>query len=438
MLRPALLSCALLSVIATHANADTAVATQLEAVRSTVIDWRRDFHQHPELGNHEVRTAGIVAAELKKMGLSVQTGIAKTGVVGVLKGDLPGPRIALRADMDALPVVEEVDLPFASKVKADWNGTQVGVMHACGHDAHTAILLGTAKVLSELKSALRGEVLFVFQPAEEGPPAGEEGGAALMMKEGVFAGRQPDAVFGLHVFYTLYSDQIGVREGPLLAGSDRFSITVKGQQTHGAQPWRGVDPVLAAAQIVNQSQSIVSRQLNISEYPAVLSFGMIHGGLRWNIIPEQVDLEGTVRTFDPAMREDLFKRLIRTAEHVAAAQGAAVEYVIPMPDAVNLVTYNQPELTRAMRGSLEAAVGAERVKTVPPNMVAEDFPRFTETVPGMYFFVGAIKPGADLATVAPNHSPRFTVDEGALDTGVRAMVQLALDAADRLPKRPAE
>lgn len=429
-----LLSSILLISTGFGATAAETVSTEIDSVRQTVVDWRRDFHQHPELGNHEVRTSGIVAAELKKMGISVETGIAKTGVVGVLKGDLPGPRIAIRADMDALPVVEEVDLPFASKVKADWDGQQVGVMHACGHDAHTAILLGTAKVLSNLKAQLRGEVLFVFQPAEEGPPAGQEGGAALMMIEGVFKNREPDAVFGLHVFYTLHSDQIGVREGPLLAGSDRFAITVKGAQTHGAQPWRGVDPVVAAAQIVNQSQTIVSRQLNISELPAVLSFGMIHGGLRWNIIPEQVTLEGTIRTFDPVMREDLFKRLMRTAEHVAAAQGASVDYVIPMPDAVNLVTYNNPDLTRAMRPSLEAAVGADRVKSIPPNMVAEDFPRFTQTVPGMYFFVGAVQPGADLATAAPNHSPRFTVDEGALDTGVRAMVQLALEAADRLPK----
>ncbi len=400
--------------------------------RDPVIAFRRDFHQNPELGNRETRTAGIVAAELKRLGIEVQTGVAKTGVIGTLKGGKPGPRIALRADMDALPVVEEVDLPFASKVRTQFNGTDVGVMHACGHDAHTAILLGTARVLSAMRADLAGEVLFVFQPAEEGPPSGEEGGAELMMKEGVFEGRQPDAIFGLHVFYTLHSDQIGVREGPILAGSDRFSITVKGQQTHGAQPWRGVDPVLAAANIVSQSQSIVSRQLNISELPAVLSFGMVHGGLRWNIIPDRVELEGTVRTFDPTMRQDLFDRLIRTAEHVAAAQGAEVEYRIPMPEAVNLVTYNDPTLTQSMRPSLERAVGADRVKTIPPNMVAEDFPRFTEKLPGMYFFVGAIKPGADLAKAAPNHSPRFEVDEGALDTGVRAMVQLVLDAPAHL------
>ncbi|MBK8284795.1 MAG: amidohydrolase [Ahniella sp.] len=396
--------------------------------RDPVIGFRRDFHQNPELGNRETRTAGIVAAELKRLGIDVQTGVAKTGVIGTLKGGKPGPRIALRADMDALPVVEEVDLPFASTVRTQFNGTEVGVMHACGHDAHTAILLGTARVLSAMRDDLAGEVLFVFQPAEEGPPPGEEGGADLMMKEGVFEGRQPDAIFGLHVFYTLHSDQIGVREGPILAGSDRFSITVKGQQTHGAQPWRGVDPVLTAANIVSQSQSIVSRQLNISELPAVLSFGMVHGGLRWNIIPDRVELEGTIRTFDPVMRQDLFDRLIRTAEHVAAAQGAEIEHKIPMPEAVNLVTYNDPTLTRAMRPSLERAVGADRVKTIPPNMVAEDFPRFTENLPGMYFFVGAIKPGADLAKAAPNHSPRFEVDEGALDTGVRAMVQLVLDA----------
>jgi len=419
-----------------HAAALEIEALLIEA-KAPVVAFRRDFHQHPELGNRETRTAGIVAAELRRLDIDVTTGIAHTGVLGVLKGGKPGPRIALRADMDALPVVEEVDLPFASTVRTQFNGTDVGVMHACGHDAHTAILLGTARVLAAMREQLAGEVLFVFQPAEEGPPQGEKGGAELMMEEGVFTGREPDAIFGLHVFYTLHSDQIGVREGPILAGSDRFRITVKGKQTHGAQPWRGVDPVVAAAQIVNQSQSIISRQLNISELPAVLSFGMIHGGLRWNIIPEQVELEGTIRTFDPAMRQDLFNRLARTAEHVAAAQGAEVTHVIPMPEAVNLVTYNDPDLTQAMRPSLERAVGAERVKTIPPNMVAEDFPRFTENLPGMYFFVGAIKPGADLATAAPNHSPRFEVDEGALDTGVRAMVQLVLDAGQSVKPQAA-
>lgn len=408
----------------------TDVATAADKVSAQVIKWRRDIHQHPELGNRETRTAALVAKQLRALGMTVETGVAKTGVIGLLKGALPGPRIAIRADMDALPVTEESDLPFASKARGDLAGTEVGVMHACGHDAHTAMTLGVATALAGMRDQLKGEVMFIFQPAEEGPPQGEEGGAALMLKEGLFKRMKPDAVFGMHVFYTLHAGDIGVREGPILAGSDRFQITVHGKQTHGAQPWRGVDPIVAAAQIINQSQSIVSRQLNISELPVVLSFGMVHGGLRWNIIPDEVKLEGTIRSFDPGMRQQTFDALQRTAEHVAAAQGATVTTVIPMPDAVNRVTRNDPELTRRMRPSLERAVGAEHVKTIPPNMVAEDFSLFADEVPGLYFFVGSVPPDQDLATAAPNHSPRFFLDEAALATGTRTMLQIALDALD--------
>lgn len=408
----------------------TDVAAAADKVSAQVIEWRRDIHQHPELGNRETRTAALIAKQLRALGMTVETGVAKTGVIGLLKGARPGPRIAIRADMDALPVTEESDLPFASKARGDLAGTEVGVMHACGHDAHTAMTLGVATALAGMRDQLKGEVMFIFQPAEEGPPQGEEGGAALMLKEGLFKRLKPDAVFGMHVFYTLHAGDIGVREGPILAGSDRFQITVHGKQTHGAQPWRGVDPVVAAAQIINQSQSIVSRQLNISELPVVLSFGMVHGGLRWNIIPDEVKLEGTIRSFDPGMRQQTFDALQRTAEHVAAAQGATVTTVIPMADAVNRVTRNDPELTRRMRPSLERAVGAEHVKTIPPNMVAEDFSLFADEVPGLYFFVGSVPSDQDLATAAPNHSPRFFLDEAALATGTRTMLQIALDALD--------
>jgi len=419
---------ALLAALAASAvQADTDTQQAAAAVGDKVLQWRRDFHQHPELGNRETRTAKLVADQLRKLGLEVKTGVAHTGVIARLKGGKPGPRLAIRADMDALPVTEEVDLPFASKVRSTYAGQDVGVMHACGHDAHTAILLGVATALAGMRQELPGEVMFIFQPAEEGSPPGEEGGAKLMLKEGVFDGAKPDAVLGLHVFYTLHAGQVGLREGPLLAGSDRFKIRVLGAQTHGAQPWRGVDPIVTAAAIVSQAQTIVSRQLDISKLPAVITFGMFQGGVRYNIIPDKVELEGTVRTFDKDMRDDLFKRLHRTAEGVAAAQGARVELEAPMPGAQNPVTRNDAALTRRLRPSLEKAVGKDNVVDVPPNMVAEDFSYFADAVPGLYFFVGVVPPGQDLATAAPNHSPKFFMDEKALDVGTRAMLQAAVD-----------
>ncbi|WP_386069220.1 amidohydrolase [Tahibacter sp. UC22_41] len=416
---------AALAASAAHADTDTQQAAT--AVGDKVLQWRRDFHQHPELGNRETRTAKIVADHLKKLGLEVKTGVAHTGVIARLKGGKPGPRLAIRADMDALPVTEEVDLPFASKVRSTYAGQDVGVMHACGHDAHTAILLGVATALAGMRQELPGEVMFIFQPAEEGSPPGEEGGAKLMLQEGLFRDAKPDAVLGLHVFYTLHAGQVGLREGPLLAGSDRFKIRVLGAQTHGAQPWRGVDPIVTAAAIVSQAQTIVSRQLDISKLPAVITFGMFQGGVRYNIIPDKVELEGTVRTFDKDMRDDLFKRLHRTAEGVAAAQGARVELEAPMPGAQNPVTRNDTALTRRLRPSLEKAVGKDNVVDVPPNMVAEDFSYFADEVPGLYFFVGVVPPGQDLATAAPNHSPKFFMDEKALDIGTHAMLQAAVD-----------
>ena len=426
MLRSFLLCLALLP-IALQVEAEEAVAAA-RAVADQVIAWRRDIHQHPELGNRETRTAALVAAELQRLGMSVRTGLAVTGVTGVLKGAHPGPRIAIRADMDALPVVEETGLAFASRERTEFNGAEVGVMHACGHDAHTAMTLGVARALAELRDQLHGEVLFIFQPAEEGAPDGEQGGAERMLKEGLFEPEPPAAIFGMHVFYTLHAGEIGVREGPMLAGSDRFQIEIIGKQTHGAQPWRGVDPIVTAALLINQAQTIVSRRLDISTLPVVLSFGSIKGGVRYNIIPERVLLEGTIRSFDAGMRQQTLDQLNRIAANVSAAQGARVNSFVPLPGAINPVTRNDPALTRRMRPSLERAVGAAQVKTIAPNMVAEDFAYFAERVPGMYFFVGSVSPNTDLAQAEPNHSPRFLLDEDALAVGTRAMLQVALDA----------
>lgn len=396
------------------------------AVDADVLAWRRDIHQHPELSNRETRTAKLVADHLRSLGLQPKTGIAHTGVVAVLKGGRPGPRIALRADMDALPVTEQVELPFASKVTTEYRGERTGVMHACGHDTHTSILMGVAQALVAMKDELPGEVMFVFQPAEEGPPEGEEGGAELMLKQGVFRDFTPEAVFGLHVFSTLNAGQIGVRGGPTMAASDSFAIKVKGRQTHGSQPWGGIDPILAAAQIIDNAQAVVSRQMDISKQPVVVSFGAIKGGIRYNIIPDEVELIGTIRNFDDDMRKDVFKRLKNVAEHVAAAHGATIEAQIPIPGG-NPVTVNDEALTRRMRPSLEKIAGPQNVVSMPLVMGAEDFSLFAKQVPGMFFFVGSTPKGQDPRTAPSNHSPAFFVDESALALGTRAMLQVALD-----------
>ncbi|MBB5207757.1 amidohydrolase [Chiayiivirga flava] len=402
-------------------------AAEIDAALDTKIqDWRRDLHQHPELGNRETRTAGVVAAHLKSLGLEPKTGIAHTGVTAVLRGGKPGPRIALRADMDALPVTERVDLPFASKATAQYRGETVGVMHACGHDAHTAILMGVAEALVAQKDALAGEVLFLFQPAEEGPPEGEQGGASLMLEEGVFRDFTPEAVFGLHVFSTLNVGTIGVREGPLMAASDRFEIVVNGRQTHGSRPWGGVDPIAVAAELIGGAQQIVSREMNISKQPVVVTFGAIKGGIRYNIIPDSVELVGTIRTFDEDMRKDVFSRLTRIADHTAAAHGATVQNRIPA-DEGNPVTRNDPALTAKMRPSLERIVGADNVLDPGLTMGAEDFSYYALEVPSMFFFVGATPRGTDPVTAPSNHSPEFFLDEEALKIGTRALHAVAVD-----------
>ncbi|MBX9400949.1 amidohydrolase [Lysobacter sp. BMK333-48F3] len=402
-----------------------AVAAQAAQVREQVVAWRRDIHQHPELGQHEVRTAKLIAEQLRKLGLQPRTGLAHTGVVAVLKGGRPGPRIAIRADMDALPVTEPAGLPFASKVSADYRGQPVGVMHACGHDAHVAILLGVATALAAQKEQMPGEVMFVFQPAEEGPPvAGEPFGAKLMLDQGVFARFKPDAVFGLHVWAGLSVGEIGYRSGPMLASADEWSLTVRGKQTHGSRPWDGVDPITVGAQILLASQSLIARQVNIAATPVVLTAGQFNSGVRFNIIPDEARLVGTLRTFDPAVREDVIARLRRTAEDLAHAAGASAELQV-----VNNApaTINDAALTRRALPSLQRAAGADRVRESALVTVAEDFSQFANTVPGFYFFVGSTAQGIDPAKAPINHSPQFMLDEGSLEVGTRAMLQVALD-----------
>ncbi len=429
-MRTTLLVAASLSMFTPIINA-AAPSTQEEvaAALPQITAWRRDLHEHPELSNRETRTAGIVAAELKKLGYEVHTGIAHTGVTGILKGGKPGPKLAIRADMDALPVTEEVDLPFASKAKGQYQGKEVGVMHACGHDAHTAMTLGLATIFAKMQKDLPGEIMLIFQPAEEGAPAGEEGGAPLMTKEGVFADFKPDAVFGMHVVSALQVGMVGIRPGGMMASSDTFRITVHGRQSHGATPWMGIDPIVTAAEIVTSAQTIVSRQLNINHNPAVVTFGIFDAGQRFNIVPDKAELQGTVRAFDEDMREQALASLRRIVEHVAAANQATVDMQIPVTPGSNPVNSNDPELTARVRTSIENAIGKQHVETANRWTASEDFPYFgiDAKAPSVYFFVGATPAGTDPATAPSNHSPRFFLDEQALDVGTTAMLQASLD-----------
>jgi amidohydrolase len=395
------------------------------AVEPQVVAWRRDIHQHPELGNREFRTAALVAAHLRKLDLDeVHTEVAHTGVVGLLRGALPGPVVALRADMDALPVAEEVDVPFASKERTTWCGESVGVMHACGHDTHTAILMGVAQVLAGLRAQLRGSVKFIFQPAEEGPPEGEDGGARMMVEQGVMENPKPHAVFGLHVTSRLPLGVIGYRPGPTMASTDRFNITVHGRQTHGAMPWLGVDPIVTAAQVVLGLQTIVSRQVDIAREPAVVTVGAIKGGVRENIIPDSVEMKGTIRTFDETMRDDIHERVTTLAEAISRSARAGCTVCIRKNYPV---TVNDPELTEAMVPTLRRVAGADRVHLVGKVTGSEDFSYYQRVVPGLFFFVGVTPPGTDPDKAAPNHSPRFYVDERCLLLGVRALAHVACD-----------
>ncbi|HEX9166769.1 MAG TPA: amidohydrolase [Gemmatimonadales bacterium] len=399
---------------------DAAVA----AVTPKVVTWRRDIHQHPELGNREFRTAKLVAEHLKALGLEVQTGVAHTGVVAVLRGGKPGPVVALRADMDGLPVTEQVDVPFKSAAKAEYNGQEVGVMHACGHDNHVAILMGTAEVLAGMKADLPGTVKFIFQPAEEGPPAGEEGGAEMMIAQGVLANPAPSAIFGLHV-WPVPVGTISYRSGATMAASDELRIKVKGRQTHGALPWGGVDPIYVSAQIITALQGIIGRQTDITKAPAIITIGEIKGGNRGNIIPDSVMMTGTIRTFDAGVRKDIQERITRTAEMIAQAAGATA--TVDFGTGNNPGTYNDPGLTARMLPTLERSAGKDKVMIEPLVTGAEDFSLFQQRIPGLFFFLGVAPAGADLKTIARNHSPHFFADEGALPLGVRAMTNLALD-----------
>ncbi|WP_442855283.1 M20 family metallopeptidase [Colwellia sp. PAMC 20917] len=406
------------------AKAATGPKELLKNVEHKVIEWRRDFHQNPELGNREFRTAGIVAEHLRSLGMEVETNIAYTGVVGILKGSKPGPTVMLRADMDALPVTEKVDLPFKSTKTTNYRGVDVGIMHACGHDTHVAMLMGTASVLAGMKDQLNGNVMFVFQPAEEGAPKGEEGGAELMLKQGMFKRYKPDAAFGLHITSSLPSGTIGYRSGPFMASADRFEINVHGEQTHGSTPWNGVDPIAAAAQIVNGVNLIVSRHIDITKEPAVVSFGKISGGVRNNIIPENVEMIGTIRNFDMDNRQQIFEKIKTTATHIAASSGAKAD--------VNIfkgypVTINNPELTTQMLPSLEKAAGKQNVMIIPKITGAEDFSFYALEVPGLFVFLGGTPSDKDEKTAPSNHSPYFFADESSFKTGTATLTQLTLD-----------
>lgn len=404
-------------------NIDNALKQANLSVSEKVITWRRHLHQYPELSNREFKTAQYVTKHLNMLGLEVQTGIAHTGVVARLKGGKKGPLVALRADMDALPVTEQVDLPFASTQTSTYRGNEVGVMHACGHDTHVAILMAVAESLVQIKEDLAGDILFVFQPAEEGAPEGEEGGAELMLKEGLFK-EKPAAVFGLHVTSSLNTGQIGFRAGPLMASEDSFTINVKGRQTHGSRPWNGVDPIVASSQIVMATQTISSRQVDVTKAPSVISYGAINGGVRSNIIPDNVELIGTIRTFDQAMRADIKTRLTKTAELVAESAGAQADVHI---DHGYPVTINNVELTEKMTPSLASVAGAENIITTDLITGAEDFSYYALEVPGLFYFLGVTPRGQNAKTAPSNHSPQFFVDEEAMQLGVESMTQLVVD-----------
>ncbi len=399
-----------------------------DTVLPKVRAWFRDFHQNPELGLQEVRTSGIVAAHLRGLGLEVRTGVGKTGVVGLLKGAKPGPLVALRADMDALPVTEKTGLPYASMARTVYRGDEVGVMHACGHDSHTAILMGAAEVLARRSEEISGSVMFVFQPAEEAALPGERSGAELMLEDGIFDRAAPEAVFALHTTPRLRAGQFMTREGPIMASEDNVILAVRGRGTHASRPWDGIDPVIVSAQIVNAVQTIVSRQVNLAAAPAVITFGLIRGGTHANVIPDEVRLEGTIRAFDQNMRADIRERLKRTVEGVALSFGTSAELEIRP---VNPATVNDPALVRRMRPTLEEVAGADGVFECELILATEDFANFAMKVPGMYVFMGVTGPKRDPKEAAFNHSAYFQVDDETFGPGVEMMTRLALDFPGR-------
>ena len=413
-------------VIAQKSNFSEIISKNADKIEQKVIDWRHDFHQNPELANRETRTAAIIAKHLLSLGMEVKKGIAVTGVVGILKGDKPGPVIALRADMDALPVLENNGLSYASKVKSIYNGKETAVMHACGHDAHVAILMGVAEILAGMKKELRGTVKFIFQPAEEGAPKGEAYGAELMIKEGVMDNPKVDVIFGLHMRASLEVGKIAYRPAGTMAGTGDFKITVKGKPSHGSAPWNSIDPIVVSAQIINSLQTIVSRNVNLTENPAVVTVGAITAGNRFNIISEQAEMLGTVRTFTDEDEKLVFKRVRQIAEKTAEAAGATA--VVELPYSVHYpVTFNNEALTAAMLPSLQRSAGADKVMLVPAITGAEDFSFFAQKVPGLYFFIGGLPKGKDPKTAAPHHTPEFIIDDAAFKTGLNAFCNLVFD-----------
>lgn len=428
ILKTALLGSVFFTSAVNAADWKDKVSNATDQVMPKVVEWRHDIHANPELGNREFKTAAKVAEHLRSLGIEVETGVAHTGVVGTLKGGKPGSVVALRADMDALPVTEKTGLSYASKVTVDWRGTKTGVMHACGHDAHVAILMGVAEILAGMKDQIPGTVKFFFQPAEEGAPPGEEGGAELMVKEGVLKGDDaPKAIFGLHVGPGP-AGMISYREKGMMAASDGFSIKVQGIQTHGSRPWSGVDPIAASAQIVNNIQAIISRNSDITKAPAVVTVGSINGGNRGNIIPEEVVMTGTIRTFDEGMRKDIQERLKKVATMTAESFGAKAEVEIGNGYGV---TYNDPGLSAEMRPLLDSLSLGGKVMTPPLITGAEDFSFFQQQIPGLYFSLGVSDESVkDFSKVPVNHSPYFTVNDRALPTGVKALSNLALTWLD--------
>lgn len=404
-------------------NIESQIESAVKKIESKCISWRREIHEHPELSNREVRTARIIADHLRSLGIEVKENVAKTGVVGLLRGEKAGPVIGLRADMDALPVTERVNIPFASKVKSTFNGQDVGVMHACGHDTHVAMLMSVAEILSGMKKDLAGTVKFIFQPAEEGPPIGEEGGAPLMVKEGVLENPKVDVMFGLHINAQTPVGQIKYREQGMMAASDWFTITIHGKQSHGAQPWLGIDPVIIGAQIIEGLQSIVSRQTELTKNPVVISTTIFKAGVRENIIPEQVIIGGTIRTLDTGMQKDVWMRIERTAKKIAEASGATAEVSISTK---TLVTYNNPKLTQQMIPALQKATDNNAI-VMDAVTGAEDFSYFAAKVPSLFFYIGGMPPGKDPKQTPAHHTPDFYVDDSGMKTGIKAFCFLVFD-----------
>jgi len=404
-----------------NSKLQTKLDKQAGEMEQKVIEWRRHIHQYPELSNQETKTAAYIAEHLRSLGLKVQTGVAKTGVVALLETGKPGLVIALRADIDALPVTERNSLPFASKEKTIFNGQETGVMHACGHDSHVAILMAVAEILSKNKSDLKGMIKFIFQPAEEGAPAGEEGGADLMVKEGVLDLPKVDVIFGLHIQSMTKLGDIAYRPAGMMAASDWFSIKVKGKQAHGAAPWMGIDPIVVSAQIINGLQTIISRQTELTKEAAVITVGRIQAGIRENIIPEEANFAGTIRTLDKEMQEKIHEKIKLTATKIAESAGATAEVSIVKKTPI---TYNDPALTEKMIPSLKLAAGEDHVREVHAVTGAEDFAFYQEKIPGFFFFVGAMPAGINPAKAPSHHTPDFMIDERGFLTGLKAMLDV--------------